>query len=740
MFEDYHVCPYTGLRSFTEEESIYFKGRDEHIKEATAQLERNKFLMVTGASGDGKSSLVYAGIIPNARAGFLRSKYSNWQVIDFRPERSPYKNLCKALSSGLNIPNITTIEAELSHGFSALVDLYKNSSRHYDEHSDILKKMSPEGRQVQKREGANLIILVDQFEEFFTNPENYANGVTSRESNLVINLLLETARISMEENFPIYTVFTMRSDFIGQCTAFRGLPEFIGYSQFFVPRLNRSQLSDVIEEPAILNGNSISKRLVERLIHDIVEGVDQLPILQHALNQIWVAAESGQKQMDLIHYAMVGGLSPTELEDRDRQEYEKWFEALPEYTKSTFSAPSLQNVLDAHATNLYEQAADYYLEKTSKTISKKEAKKIVQSIFKCLTKIDQSRAVRNRMTLREIHEIMENHSIAFETLKAIINIFREPGNTLIRPFINEGEASGTLNENDVLDITHESLIRNWELLKIWAKEEYDHFMTYLDFYQQVERWEQNNRSRGFLLPIGPLTYFEKWYETLNPGAHWVKRYLKQSDKETDTKATEIIANCEDFLDQSASKHRIARAVIKIGGRKIAAVLSILVLLALSSFVFVETYNKRNDVILGKLQNEIQPVLTNPSVSLDPKSLYLVCAERNRAGSMVGTLEAINNLPDQILLASTVGIIVVGNDIHNKIYLADTAANYAIEKALKVDIQTQDKKALLTGMVQLSDMLDYHQHYYPSKTLEKDIENVHGVMAKLIIEILKDDSR
>ena len=71
------ICPYTGLRSFSEDESLYFKRREEDIDQATLQLQKNKFLMLTGASGDGKSSLVYAGIIPNARSGFLKSKYTN---------------------------------------------------------------------------------------------------------------------------------------------------------------------------------------------------------------------------------------------------------------------------------------------------------------------------------------------------------------------------------------------------------------------------------------------------------------------------------------------------------------------------------------------------------------------------------------------------------------------------------------------------------------------------------------
>jgi hypothetical protein len=53
MIEEDIICPYTGLRPFTEDESLYFKGREEQIIKVTAQLEEKNFLMVTGASGDG---------------------------------------------------------------------------------------------------------------------------------------------------------------------------------------------------------------------------------------------------------------------------------------------------------------------------------------------------------------------------------------------------------------------------------------------------------------------------------------------------------------------------------------------------------------------------------------------------------------------------------------------------------------------------------------------------------------
>jgi len=279
------------------------------------------------------------------------------------------------------------------------------------------------------RESGNLMILVDQFEEFFTNPENYSRGATSNDANLVLNLLLETARIALEENLPIYIVFTMRSDFIGQCAAFRGLPEYIGFSQFFVPRLNRQQLKEIIEEPAELSGNRISRRLTERLIHDVEEGVDQLPILQHALNQIWKAADDGKEELDLLQYAMVGGVSAEELPSEDQEKFTSWFEKLPQQIKECYHKPGLQKVLDTHANKIFSSAAYEYKKRFAQEIDLNDAHEIIKTTFTCLTKIDDSRAVRNRMTLQEITYILDKPHINTDMVSNVIAVFRESGNT-----------------------------------------------------------------------------------------------------------------------------------------------------------------------------------------------------------------------------------------------------------------------------------------------------------------------
>jgi hypothetical protein len=487
-------------------------------------------------------------------------------------------------------------------------------------------------------------VLVDQFEEFFTNPENYHRGAPSRDSNLVLNVLLETARIALEEDLPIYIVFTMRSDYIGQCAAFRGLPEYIGFSQFFVPRLNRSQLQQVIEEPAVLSGNRITRRLTERLIHDLTEGVDQLPILQHALNQVWHAANNGNEEMDLIHYAMVGGMPVNELPDEHVERFRNWFQGLPEEIKACYHEPDLQNVLDTHTNKLFEQAAEYYTAKTGKQISDEDAKSIVKTAFTCLTKIDQSRAVRNRMTLTEITNIIGNKKFSSLEVGVILNIFREPGNTFVRPFITDDPDTLALRDDDILDITHESLIRNWEYLGEWAEEEFRDYTVSLDFEQQLNRWVESDKSSGFLLSIGALTYFENWYNKVKPNAYWIARYLPEDIDQRDklSRARETLNNATEFLQRSARKHVVTRTVMRYGARRIAAVLGVIAILLLSSFAVRDYFRKQNDYVLKTIKEQTIELAGIPKLS--PEFSVPVITEQLMLGNLTIS-EVIDGIPD-----------------------------------------------------------------------------------------------
>ncbi len=583
------VNPYPGLRPFTEKESIFFKGRDLHIRQIIKQLEKNKIVIITGASGDGKSSLVYAGVIPNARAGFFRAEYNNWLICDFRPERTPLTNLTKTLAENFKLP-LDKLEEELKLGFSSLIEVYKNSPFYIDKKSDKWKNASVEEQRKMKMHGANLFILADQFEEFFTNPENYSGGVPSDEAYVTVNLLLESAGLAINENLPVYIVFTMRSDYISQSVSFKGLPEYIGYSQFFVPRLQRNELQQVIEDPAKLAGGSISSRLTETLINELRDGFDQLPIIQYSLSQLWKVASNGNDEMDLVHLVKLAGLPTKFLSSEDKNKFDKWVDEQEAFKKKYYQNTGLSNVLNTHANILYETALFYFqelVEWANDEITEEDSRQIIRTAFQSLTKIDQGRAVRNRVTLREITDIINRKEISYETVCGILNVFRLPGNNFIRPYIDKNDIeSQYLPANTILDITHEALIRNWEVLNYWEIEEKENFNNFQDFKIQLDRWKSNDKSKEFLLPLGPLIHFENWYNKHKPNKFWIAKYDNSLDsKELKIERSELIAEgVHEYLEKS--RQSIIHAdLAKKRRRIILSISSIIIILILGSITF-----------------------------------------------------------------------------------------------------------------------------------------------------------
>ncbi|PWN05106.1 ATP-binding protein [Rhodohalobacter mucosus] len=740
MFDMQSICPYTGLRSFTEEESLYFKGRDQQIDQITALLERNKFLMLTGASGEGKSSLIYAGLIPNARAGFFKAQYSNWVVADFRPERTPVSNMAEAISDKFMI-NPATAETELRRGYSSLIDLYTSSKFYVDKNSEEWKDASDEKRAEMQRSSANLLIIADQFEEFFTNPENYYNEVPSQDSQVVVNLLLETAKIALEKDIPVYVVCTMRSDYIGQCSAFRGLPDYIGFSQFFVPRLKRKDLKQVILEPAELSGNRISQRLVERLLYDLSEGVDQLPILQHALKQIWRAADDGSEEMDLIHYAKVGGMPANELPEEDQQNFLTWYKELPEFQRGYYKDTGLNRVIEIHADLLFENAWNYYSENyPDHPISKKRAERIISTAFSCLTKIDNSRAVRNRMSLQEITDIIDSQGISSEIVGRVLKPFREEGNSFVRPFCTDDPDSCELSGDAVLDITHESLIRNWTRLREWAHREFEFYSIYQDFKKQLDRWKNSGKSSNFLLPIGPLSFFENWYAECRPNPSWIRRYSEiEGDKQAELEsAGHQLQDIREFLKRSARKVAIPRAFMKYGAKRIATGFAIWAMIILSIIYWIDAEQKQNDSVVETIQERSASLLQSNEVNSEIKANNLLISERYEPGSLAESISEFNPRSALTLSVDLYRQLLMYNKYDKSDLKGDLIQQARERMDAMLDAGT-DPPFLLNELNQFTTMLAYDNYYNPEIQTEEILRSYADEGYNLALSFFSDTS-
>ena len=290
-----HINPFPGLRPFEQEEDYLFFGREEQTDALLERLRKTRFLAVVGASGSGKSSLVRAGLLPALDGGFMLEHGSSWKVALFRPGSHPIRSMAESLAKhqvlGPNDEELAAyqsiiFESTLKRGALGLVELF---------------------RQVDVESTDNLLIVVDQFEELFRFQDLFQSQQMSDEAAAFVKLLLEASGTDKR----IFVVLTMRSDFLGDCSKFRGLPERINDSQFLVPRMTRVQRQSAIEGPVAVGGSKVSRRLVQRLLNDLGDNPDQLPILQHALMRTWNnwLEDDGEEPIDISHYEAIGGMA-----------------------------------------------------------------------------------------------------------------------------------------------------------------------------------------------------------------------------------------------------------------------------------------------------------------------------------------------------------------------------------------------------------------------------------------------
>jgi WD40 repeat protein/energy-coupling factor transporter ATP-binding protein EcfA2 len=422
--------PYIGLRAFSREEQALFFGREQHSNELIQRLKEQHFLAVVGDSGCGKSSLIKAGLIPSLQAGFLADAGSHWRIVETRPTNEPFANLAKALCE----------DNALGKDYqTALVSNQFLTRSPFSLHELLAIKPLPNN--------AKLLIVCDQFEELFRYAKQQSN---SEEAAAFASLLLASANpyplASGEMSNSVYVILTMRSDYLGNCAQFAGLAEAINQGLYLTPRLNRQQLRDAIERPALVCNGKVEPALLVRLLAETGNDADQLPLLQHLLMRLWGNARQARDNIpsrDVIPQRLIIKLS-------DYQDDEK--------------IQTLKNALSTHADEAYKELND-------------EQKLIAKQIFCRLTGAESGKTDTRNPT--KVSELMALTNQCLEDITAILRGFRQTGRCFLLP-----TSDTELTTDTVIDITHESLIRNWERLEQWTQEESESASIY-------RRLEQN---------------------------------------------------------------------------------------------------------------------------------------------------------------------------------------------------------------------------------------------------------
>ena len=459
--------PFPGLRPFESAEAHLFFGRDGQSDELLRRLERTRFLAVVGSSGSGKSSLVRAGLLPSLQGGSMTSAGSRWRIAVMRPGSDPVGNLAAALGSS---DVLGTMDADSGASQKLLESGLRRSSR----------GVIGVTRRADLDTHTNLLIVVDQFEELFRfkrltkeaeSPEQTGDSAAAA----FVKLLLEGAG---QREVPIYVVLTMRSDFLGDCAQFRDLPEALNDSQYLIPRMTRDQRREAIEGPIAVGGAQATRRLVQRLLNDLGDNPDQLPVLQHALMRTWDnwrRRGTPDQPLDLPDYEAIGTMS---------------------------------SALSKHADEIYDGLPD------------DESKRVAGIVFKCLTERGpDNREVRRPTRLDEVQAVAGRDG---GRVTAVVERFRGEGVCFLMP-----PASVSLHSDSVIDISHESLIRLWKRLGVWVEEEAQSAATYLRLAEAA-----GLHSKGAVALWRPpeLDLALHWKERQEPHAAWAKRYDTQLER------------------------------------------------------------------------------------------------------------------------------------------------------------------------------------------------------------------
>jgi len=282
------VCPYRGLASYRQEDAPWFFGRERSTEALVEQLRTAEktggLVMLVGASGAGKSSLLNAGLVTAVRDGALNDEAGvPPPVLQCVPGADPPAELVR------RIP-------DLAEALAAGAE------------PDAVRQAVAAWARRESASTARPVLIVDQFEEAFT----LCSDETSRRT-FVEALHAACSPSGQGGSAPLLVVLGIRADFYEQCLAHPELADALQHRHMVLGPLTAAELREAVTGPAKAVGLELEPGLAELIVREVsadgprgAHDAGALPLLSHALLATWQRRKAGR--LTLAGYRAAGGI------------------------------------------------------------------------------------------------------------------------------------------------------------------------------------------------------------------------------------------------------------------------------------------------------------------------------------------------------------------------------------------------------------------------------------------------
>ncbi len=429
------ACPYRGLQVFDIGDALFFFGREALtgwlLDKLRTDRTGNRFLAIVGPSGSGKSSLARAGLVANLKRGEIPGSDA-WPVAICKPGAQPLESLAVALAGAARLGDSPSAVRELIRDLGTDPRMLHLTTR-------VSLRDAPADRR--------LVIFVDQFEEIFTLCPDEA-----QRKSIIANLL----HAATAADGQTIVVVTLRADFYGRCAAYPDLAAAVSDRQSLVGPMTRDELRSAVERPAYLTGCELEGGLADLLLNEVAAQPGSLPLLEHALLQIWQRREGGRR-LTVAAYHEIGGVA---------------------------------GALEKHAEEVYSDFAE-------------EEKETCRRVFLRLVQVDeQEKATKRRQGLDDLAPASEVDGRVMATV--------------ISRLTNARLLTTDQEKRPTIELAHEALFSNWDRLKQWIEQDREALQIRRRLDQSAADWIGAGRDRGILYRGDRLARAKDWADS-HPG-------------------------------------------------------------------------------------------------------------------------------------------------------------------------------------------------------------------------------